>query len=464
MSRLFFILTLVLLAGTVHGQFLRITDIEVTGNKRTKDFIVIRDLDIRPGDRIQQSQLAQRLDVNRNLLLRTGLYTDATVNVKDWDTESDEIIVSVEVREGPMILPVPIFELADRNFNVWINEFGASLKRVNYGADVLLMNAWGFGERFRISGQLGYTPKVAFSGLLPFMNFNQAVRLEFDLSYSTNREVAMLTQGNILRFFQKDEEIIFKRQEYRLGLLIRQNAYIHHAVRMGYINNWVDPELTSEVNPDFFLNGRDRQEFVFAEYEFRIDYRDLPVFPRKGWRFEGRVRKDGFGINDHVSATYLRPLFEINHPLNDRFATGVILSGQVGLQRNQQPYYNYRALGYGESFVRGYELYVVDGLDFFLVQANVNYRIFSKMINWKKLMPVKSLKVMPLQVFLMLYYDTGYVNDPFYSEGNPFDNRWTHGGGVALNFLVYNTFTLRVEGSINHLGEKGIFLHSNKAF
>lgn len=464
MQKWAYILFLVMWATAANGQFLEVETITIVGNKRTKEKIVLREVDFRVGTRIQQSQLADRLKENERLILRTGLFTDAHINVTEWNTDTDKVSVEIEVTETPKIIPFPKFELADRNFNVWWNEYNASLKRVNYGGQLILLNAWGYGERFKINAQGGYTPRFELSALLPFIGYSQAVRLEVDISYSQNREISMYTFDNKQTFLEKDGSTIFRRQAYAVGALIRQDIYTHHTLRLGWNNNWIDSVFTAEVNPDFFLDGRTRQRYIFFEYQLDLEYRDLPVLPSKGWRAYAKFRKLGFGTTNDVSATYINPLFEINFPITDKLSVGTTLSGQIALERQKQPFFNYRGLGYDDFFVRGYELYVVDALDYFLSRNQVRYRVFSTVVNWKKIMPVKSLRIMPLQIYVAGHYDLGYANDPFYFDNNSFTNRWLYGGGLALNFLFFNTYAIQVEWSVNHLGEKGIFLHANSAF
>jgi len=79
-------------------------------------------------------------------------------------------------------------------------------------------------------------------------------------------------------------------------------------------------------------------------------------------------------------------------------------------------------------------------------------------------MPLEHFKVMPLRVYLSLHFDTAYVNDPFYFEENSFRNRWIYGYGLGLDFIFYNNFAFTFEYSINHLGEKGLFLSNNVSF
>ena len=443
-------------------QFLVVTGIEIEGNKRTKDEIILRELQFTIGDRIQQSQLATVLRENEFNLLSSTLFTQANLNVKEWDVEQREIVILITVKEGPIIVPIPIFELADRNFNVWWTEQKRSLKRVNYGLKLALLNPWGYGERFRLTAQFGYTPKFEFSSLLPFLDNNQTVRLELRASYSTNKEVSAFNEDNKKIFRRaEDEPIIFKRQHYMVGLIFRPKIFATHVFRVGYRNHWIDEQFMLEQNTDFFLESRSRQQFIYADYEFRYDKRDLPILSTEGWQVGLRFFKDGFGLFDDISATYIEPSFEYHYPIKPKLVASGSVRGKVGLERGKQPYYNYRGLGYSDNTVRGYELYVADALDFFITKVSLKYRVWESMLKWSNFLPIQD---MPFQVWLAANFDAGNTNDPFYNENNDFTNRWLYGGGLGLNLLFYNTILFRVECSVNHLGEKGVFLHSETAF
>lgn len=462
-KRIFVILVMLIAGFSCTAQFLTISDITLEGNNRTKEHILLRELEFKEGDRIQQSQLTVVLHKNELLLLSTGLFTRVEMNISDWDVDKQRIKVHIVVSESPFLIPIPIFELADRNFNVWWNDHNHSFKRVNYGIRLAMLNAWGYGTRIKLGVQFGYTPKFDFSALLPFIDNNQSVRLELRALYAQNKEVSLYNYENKQFFVDKNEQVVFKRQRYSTGLIFRPKLFATHIIRVGYSSNWIDQELASEGNPDFFLNSRSRQQFVWAEYQFRYDKRDLRILPTRGWLAELRFYKNGFGVFDDISSTYVIPSFEYYYPISKKFVAGAALHTKIALQREQQPYYNYRGLGYGDDYLRGYELFVVDALDYYYGKFSVSYKAFHTTIQWPKIM-LKGMRIMPLQIYLSANYDVGYANDPFYPVNNSFTNSWLHGGGLGLNLLMYNTLQIQIECSVNHLGQKGVFFHSNTAF
>ncbi|HMV91059.1 MAG TPA: hypothetical protein PKA40_15545, partial [Cyclobacteriaceae bacterium] len=77
---------------------------------------------------------------------------------------------------------------------------------------------------------------------------------------------------------------------------------------------------------------------------------------------------------------------------------------------NKLPYFNYGAMGYDKIFVRGYEVYVIEGPQFFLNKTTFKRRIFSR--NWDLNFWAKDqFNYFPLAIYLKAYADAGYVNN-----------------------------------------------------
>ncbi|MDX1478227.1 MAG: BamA/TamA family outer membrane protein [Saprospiraceae bacterium] len=463
-NRILVLLCLLVGASALHGQMLLISGIEVEGNHKTKERIILRELDFAVGDTITQASLSTRLDRNRNNLLKTGLFTEVTLNISEWNTELQQIAIAISVAESWYIFPVPLFELADRNFNVWWTEQKRSLSRVNVGLRLQLLNLNGINDHLKIKGQLGYTPKFELTYLLPFVNRKQTVGLEFNVLRSVNKEISLLNADNKQMFFEQDDEIIFRRTRVRLGTVFRPNLYVTHRLRMVYQRNSVLESLVAEYNPDFFLEGRDRQESVGIEYEFVYDDRNRAILPTRGWYTGLELVKGGIGLFGDVNTLAISPFVRFYHPVSRKVSVALAAKVKRSLNRDKVAYYNYWGLGFLEDYLRGYELYVIGGLDYVYAKNEIRLQLVDATIDWKRKMPIRSFRVMPWQFYLSFNYDVGYVNDPFYAEGNSFTNRWLHGGGVGFNFLLYNIFVFQVELSANHLGEKGLFLHTKTSF
>lgn len=79
-------------------------------------------------------------------------------------------------------------------------------------------------------------------------------------------------------------------------------------------------------------------------------------------------------------------------------------------------------------------------------------------------MPVRQFREMPIQAFLSVHGDAGYVWENRFNESNPFTNRLLYGAGIGLDVIIYHNYVFSAEITVNHLGEPGIFLQGSNTF
>ena len=67
--------------------------------------------------------------------------------------------------------------------------------------------------------------------------------------------------------------------------------------------------------------------------------------------------------------------------------------GKYSFIRNKQPYYDNRALGFSEfTTMRGYEYYLVDGLDLAMLQTTARLLLFQGVNNYGKLVFLSAIE------------------------------------------------------------------------
>src|SRR5690242_19561559 len=184
------------------GQSVKVTSIQVTGLKRTKEKIVLRELTFAVGDSILQNDLGPTMEKNRNNLLNLGIFNDVLVNVSEWNTELDEIEIIIDVKESWYVYLLPITDIADRNFNVWWNTHHHELDRLNLGAQLDFLNFSGHNDKFKAKLQFGYTPKQEIEYRFPYFNKSQSLGLTVGVLHSQNKEVNYQTINNKEEFIK----------------------------------------------------------------------------------------------------------------------------------------------------------------------------------------------------------------------------------------------------------------------
>jgi outer membrane protein assembly factor BamA len=428
-----------------------IKSISIIGNKETKADIILRELTFQEGDSISESRLPAAQQRSKENLLNTSLFNFVEIFYKS-DVEEMVVIVS----ERWYIWPVPIFELVDRNLNEWLQK--KDFTRVNYGFALAVYNFRGRNETLSLAFRSGYTRKYSLQYNIPYINKSKQQGIALQFSYSMNHEIAYNTFENKLQYFRNDEENVL--EEYYAGIQFnfRRELYTTSSIKIEYDDARVSDSIPI-LNPEYFNNQSARQRYFGLAYFYKEDHRDLVSYPLHGTYFEFEAVKKGFEVfGDDVNQLYLTSSFHWHTELSKNifFATGV--KGKVS-GRSEQPYNVTRALGYARDYVRGYEYYVVNGQNFFLLKNNLKFRLLPPFVHKFNFIPSEKFSTIPFAFYMNLFYDIAYVRDRQFSEFNSLTNTWQPGYGVGIDFSSYYDIIIRVEYSINKFAEDGIYFH-----
>ena len=468
MRQIILVLTFITTAFLCSAQDARvhIDSIHIEGNKRTKVRIILRELTFSQGDSIPLSIMPSILEQNRLRLMNTGLFLNAKINIKNW-TADNHATADIVVTENWFIYPIPIFEIADRNFNVWWKEQHHDLRRTNYGMRLTFNNITGRRDPLSAVVQMGYTPKYSFNYSLPYINKKQTIGVSFSYYNAVNREVGYTTDSNKIVFHKNRDKFLQKREATSTALSYTPGLFTSHALAVGYSRNRVDTIIANTLNPDYYLNNHIRQHYLWMYYSVTYDKRDIRPYPLNGYYFNFYAQKNGFSSKADVNTLDVSARFAQYISFSKKWSFETIVKGKTALIRNKQPYTHLRGLGFGSDFLRGYEYYVVDGLDFGYAKNSLRFELVNKTYDlrryarWEKM---KSFMELPLKSYLRLNFDAGYVHNPFATTTNTLANRPLYGGGIGFDLVAYYNMVWRFEYSFNHLGEKGLYFSYSIGF
>jgi len=293
------------------------------------------------------------------------------------------------------------------------------------------------------------------------LNRSRTLGLEASLSYSRAHELSYKTSRNKLDFLRVREEWQIEQMLASVTLISRPKLFFSQSFTLEYRDNQVSDTVARVLNPDYFLDGATRQRHFSAVYGLSFDYRDFRPYPLKGWRAVLEVRKNGLLPSDDLQL--LRAFAEWDQYVSFSPWLSLELVGKVrvSLPRKKPPQSNNQALGYGGNLVRGYDYYVVDGLDFGVFRSSWHWRVLDAQLSLGRFMPFKAYRNLPIKIYLALNNDLGWATDPHYSVNNPLTNRMLYGYGPGIDFLLYYDKSLRFEWTWNDLGEGGFYLRVN---
>lgn len=448
-------------SGYAQTDTVFIDSILVEGNKKTRLASILRELPFQSGDMIPLSELDARLAAGEQWLMRTGLFNQVQLYFKQWEGSSNRVQIQIEVDEAWYIFPVPLFELSDRNFNVWWVDHQRALDRINYGIDFRHRNTTGRRDRTKLILKSGYTQLFQLQYTLPFFNHAETWGISTFIQSARNREINYATIDNRQAFFRLEEGYALRRLSAQLAFTHRPKLDRSYQINLGYFNNQLDTIVSQQLNPNYFTRGSTSQRYFSLSFSYNFDNRDVRPYPLNGTYLQLELEKDGLGIlRDRNGLTFngdYRRYLDIGRGWN----VALSAKGKYSLIRTPQPYNDNRAIGFMEKNLHGYEYYVIDGLDLFMVNSSLRIKLWQDQINFGKLVPFEPLRNMPVKMLASLNSDWGYVHNPWDTFDNSFNNRLLWGGGLGLDLVFYFDFVLRIEASVNHLKEPGLFLHFN---
>ena len=450
------------------GEKGRVCKITITGNKTTKDFIILRELAFKMGDTIVYSDSAQQFAQSEKNLLNTSLFNFATITcslLNERVDPVDSLEIHIDVKERWYTWPAPIFDVMEPNLNTWWRN-GHNLNRASYGAMITRYNFRGRRETIAAIARFGYSQQFGGQYSIPFLNKNKTIGLTVTGLYTRNHEVFYATRNNELVYYNDVDHRIRKEVSASAKLSYRKGIYQRNTLELKYTDLSVSDTVV-DLAPDYFAAGSDRMRYFTLSYQFVRDYRDAKAYPLHGYYFDFEVTRHGLGIlpgeNPDVTfaAASLRTWFQVGQ---SRFFGGAMVRGRW-LPGAIPPYYHQRALGFS-TYVRGFEYYVIDGQKYVVAKSAFRYQLLKPRIFRFKWFPLEKFNTIHLALYTGIFADAGYVEDKAssVSDHNTLGNTWISGYGAGFDIVTYYDMTFRFEYTFNNLGEGGLYVHFGAPF
>lgn len=437
---------------------LQIVSVEIIGNKKTKRYIIEREMRFKTGDTIIAANIFEKLRRSQELIYNTALFTEAVLT--PYFVNATDIGVVVSVKEKWYIYPTPQFQLVDRNLNEWLNTYNADLERVTYGAKFAHYNLTGRRDQLRIYLLNGFARNFSFIYNAPFSNRALTEGFSVSAGFTQNREIIYKTAQNNkpLRYTING----FVRNQFNInGTYIRRNGFYRtRQFGIGYQYMDVSDSVTSFYNPNYFNNNKSYVGFPVVTFRFQYINTNNINYPLKGKIHSLMFTKRGWGINEGVNMLSVDGDYQKFWDLNKGWYS--VFTGHFRIKLPfEQAFINQQAFGYGQFYLRGLENYVIDGV----ASALTQFTLKKKVLSFDIPVPFKNKIVtkIPVSIFAKTYGDLGYshINPSFDTQLN---NRMLYSGGFGLDILTLYDVSLSLEYSFNQLGQKGLFLRGKGGF
>lgn len=432
-----------------------IADITVTGNKKTKPYIIEREIPFKQGDYLRRGDLEKKLILAKQLITNTALFTQVAVYIQS--VQGELVFINVDVKERWYLFPLPYFKLVDRNFNQWWVEQKASLNRVNYGIKFMLNNVSGRNDKLGINLITGYSRQVQIKYEQPYATPSLKSGFSVGFNFSRQRELNYKTDQSKQAFYKQDD-FVMQNIRGEVAYLYRPAIKFRHAFKFAYTYNSVADTIIKQ-NPNYFPDNK--TSIKYPEFSYTIQYTntDYNAYPSHGLLGEASIIRKG--INSDIDVTQLQALASYTVPLSQKIFLNLQGAGIIKIPFDQ-PYYNQQLFGYGLAYLRGLEYYVCDGVAGAIGRITVRRQV----LDFALKSPANSKKqvYIPFQIFVKGGGDAGYTYNR--TPGNSLlSNKflYTECVGVDIVVIPYD-LVFRFEYSFNQLGEQGLFFHVRTDF
>ncbi len=401
------------LTADFSGNGVKVEKIIVSGNKKTNENVILREMRHRVGEHFQP----ELLPYERKRIYSLGLFN--RVEIRHSVNEGNATIF-VDVHERWYIFPVPVFGMKDRDWS-----------KLYYGLGLVHNNFRGQNEKVWLGFALGYDPWISALYNNPAMFGNDRLFFETQFVYTKTENRSILYDGEIGDFNER-------WYLFNITPGIRFSLYTTATATLGFRSI-----RTTEYIPGHTRSPDGVDEFLFASLMFKYDTRDIFEYPMYGTFIRATVSKSGFGESN---VDHFRTLLDARRyiPLSDRMSiAGRMYTSIAGGTR--LPHYNHMYLGYEEK-IRGYYNSVYEGENVFLSSLEARFRLLGpKYYEWQNAI-VPEFSILRYGVNLAVFGDLGTT---WYREEKIGNLKPIKGFGAGVHLLMPYSIVLRLEYAFN---------------
>jgi hypothetical protein len=374
-----------------------------------------------------------------------NLFTDVELR-----KNSDSLIILVTEEFYFWINPEGGF--ADRNFRNWLSD--PKLDRLYLGGDFIFYNLYGLNHTLTFTMVGGFNQQLGIGYEWPNNKFGDGWLGKIEFNYSLNHEIWASTIDNRVVYFKIEPK-------YAQGILsgalkMTKKFSYEKGLELNYtFDQFSIDESVLNLNLNY-IGGSNKLTSNALSIGFIYDSRDQKHYPISGSELKifGEVQytvsiSNQYNILNNINFKWRKFI-----PLNQLYSFGSVIQSQYKFGKLN--YLQSRQLGYTNDFVRGYELYVVDGNGFFISKLSLRREIINRKLKVKDFSGSNFYSKMPIQSWLTFFFDYGRVlnlNQNEVENGNTFQKSNLNSLGISLDILAYYDLLSRFDIARNYLGQ-----------
>ncbi len=397
------------------SPYIKITSASVNGNKRTKDRIIIRELDFKLGDtlatfntekkfslgsekrinRSDSSELIKRLRYSRENIINTKLFL--TVDLSLEYIRGNEYKLKIDVQERWYFWVFPVVRVDAPNFNEWLKD--PDMDYLNMGLFTSHNNMWGLSHQASLIAYFGNSQMYGLGYFIPWIGHGQKIGMRMGVVYSNSGAVEYAS-------VQNQRQMLYDKNSLEEWLVtatfnIRPGLYNYGKLRLQATTANVSDTMLV-LAPEYLPEGKEKISNMNLYVDYAYDSRNNKSYPLKGNYLKGFIDKRGLGILSHdVDYFYYGLDFHFYQKLGKRFYVAEMVKA-VSSSSENIAYHFRQNLTSGDDFIRGYDYYALRGDEMYYFRGNIKYELVKPKVR----KPKKETRRASLRIFNMPFTST----------------------------------------------------------
>lgn len=443
------------ICGYINASDICISEIRISGNKKTKDFTILRELPFRAGDVMPEDILIQQLEIATSHLNNTSLFNYVYLNyLPDSIDRSDclSCIVTIQVEERWYLWPQVSLKLEDRNLSTWLHE--RNFNRITIGWGARIYNVFGMRHKITASHYFGFEKgfRLAYSNIA--LDKERTKMLGFTINGLFNKTIDVASEYDKVVYIKNPDHFLDRTFEGSIHYTYRPGIRNTHVIDAGIRSTHLYDSILLINSHYWGTSDKDNKTFTIA-YLYSHEHRDYIAYPTKGYYAGAEIKgaaADDFSFfygEMNLRLQYYEEMFP-RWFWSSRLNAGATF-------KNKQAYVYDRHVGYDEKNITGYDYYVVDGQHYSILNNDIRFLILPKRIfNFGSKKSSRFTKI-HFSLYAKLMFDIGYVYHQHRAPTNTLANTFLWGSGVGLDLVTYYDITLNCSYAINKMGEGGFY-------
>ncbi len=449
----------------LYAEECRITEINISGNKRTSDKVILKELPFNINDIYEKEALAEKIISARGNLLNLSLFnyiyidcfSDTSADISSMNTDVTEnynnVTIEIKVEERWYLWPLIGIKFEDRNMSTWLKDMDFS--KITAEAGIMEENMFGLDHKISGGVTFGFEKGVFFNYSNISLDRNGKHTIGFGASYNVNKTVNIAAHGNIPVYMKDRKKPLHTEYGMNMTYIIRPVLRLRNTLELSYRHTMIADTILKE-NPSFWGSPLTSRHTMEVKNTIGLDKRDNAIYPLEGYYISGCA--DGiFDLNTDFVCGKLKGEIQYYLKLSRRWFLSTTLSMSASVKNRDAYIYN-TAIGYENAMIRGYEHFTIDGQHYVSSNNSIKYCILpKKIITLGFLSFIPKFNKIHFTIYGKAFFDMGYVHD---NGGNPsdlFSNRFLFGTGAGIDILTYYDITFGAHYALTGSGTGGIF-------